>query len=252
MKRRELIFAFLALFLMSLTAITGVYAVENEIKPVELMKQNVDITGDGEKDEVKLTGVPYKKNENEFKEFIIIAKLSNGKTYTDSLESGKNPHLKLIDLNHDGIKDVLVDIPTGQSGGIGNHYLYSAKDFIFSKVPIPDLNLQGQFTNGYKAKISIPVTKESFVFDLMIRKEQYDSLGMYYNGKLNEPTELTILPYDQLVPTATKGDKIGLKGVQTIIGTSKTDTIAFVESTWYYANGHWNLVKTKVREANYE
>jgi hypothetical protein len=247
--KKELLFAFLAIFLMSLTAITGVYAVETDSKLVSLIKKHEDITGDGIKDDILLQGAPYQKNEYVYKELLLKIKLSNGKTYEEKLTYGLDPEMNFIDINHDGIKDVFLSIPTGQSGGVAHHYLYSAKDFSFSKLPIPDLNLQGQFTNGYKAKISIPATKETFVFDLMIRKEMYESLGMYQNGKLNEPTELMILPYGNLKPSTTKGSDYGLKGIQKITGTSKTDTIAFVESSWYYNDGTWELVKADVREA---
>jgi hypothetical protein len=246
--KRELLFAFVALFLMSLTAITGVYAIENDSKMVPIVNQQEDINGDGLKDDIVLQGLPYQKNDIAYKEFSLRIKLTNGKTYTETLSFGLEPQLNLIDINHDGQKDVFISIPTGQSGGMSEHYLYSAKDNQISNIPIPELQVQGQFKNGYKALVSIPATKESFVFDLMVRKEMYESLGMYQNGKLNEPTELMILPYGKLKPLSTKGLDYGLKGIQTITGTSKTDKIAYVETSWYYRNGDWKLINTLVRE----
>lgn len=249
--RKELLLACIALFLMSMTAITGVYAVEMDSRRVTLEKIQADITGDGEKDEIFLQGIPYNNNEIVYKDLFFRAKLSNGKIYEDKLSYGIDPKINLVDLNHDGIKDVFLKVPTGQSGGIGNYYLFTAKDFILLNVPIPELELQGQFKNGYKAKIDIPASKQSYVFDLMTRKDQYDSLGMYQNGKLNEPVELTILPYGNLTPLTTNGSKYGLRGIQKISGTSKTDTIAFVESTWYFTkDGVWKLVRTKVKEVS--
>jgi hypothetical protein len=246
--KKELLFAFMALFLMSLTAITGVYAIENEPKMVPLVNQQEDINGDGQKDVISLQGLPYPKNDIVYKEFSLAIKLSNGKVYKEKLTYGLGPQMNLIDINHDGNKDVFISIPTGQSGGMSKHYLYSAKDNKFSNIPIPELEVQGQFKNGYKAFVSIPSTKESYVFDLMIRKEMYESLGMYQNGKLNEPTELMILPYGKLKPISTKGLDYGLKGVQMVSGTSKTDKIAYVETTWYYRDGDWKLINTLVKE----
>jgi hypothetical protein len=246
--KKELLFAFMALFLMSLTAITGVYANENDPKMVQLVHQQEDINGDGQKDVISLQGLPYQKNDIVYKGFSLTIKLSNGKTYKEKLTYGLDPQLNLIDINHDGNKDVFISIPTGQSGGMSKHYLYTSKENQFSNIPIPELEVQGQFKNGYKAMISIPATKESFVFDLMIRKEMYESLGMYHNGKLNEPTELMILPYGKLKPLSTKGLDFGLKGVQMISGTSKTDKIAYVETSWYYRDGDWKLINTEVKE----
>jgi hypothetical protein len=247
--KKELLFAFMALFLMSLTAITGVYAVENDPEMVALVnQQQEDINGDGQNDEILLLGLPYQKNDIVYKEFSLTIQLSNGKTYKEMLPYGLDPKLDLMDINHDGIKDVFISIPTGQSGGMSNHYLYSAKENQISSIPIPELEILGQFKNGYKALISIPATKKSFVFDLMVRKEMYESLGMYQNGRLNEPTELMVLPYKKLKPLATKGLDYGLKGVQMITGTSKTDKIAYVETSWYYRNGDWKLINTEVKE----
>jgi hypothetical protein len=246
--KKELLFAFVALFLMSLTAITGVYASENDSKMVPIVNQQEDINGDGQKDEISLQGLPYQKNDIAYKEFSLTIKLTNGKTYKETLPFGLDPKLNLIDINHDGHKDVFISIPTEQSGDMSEHYLYSAKENKISNIPIPELELQGQFKNGYKAMISIPATKKSFVFDLMVRKEMYESLGMYQNGKLNEPTELMILPYGKLKPLPTKGLDYGLKGVQMITGTSKTDKIAYVKTSWYYRNGDWKLINTEVKE----
>jgi hypothetical protein len=250
--KKELLFAFVALFLMSLTAITGVYAIENDSKMVPLINQQEDINGDGQKDEISLQGIPYQKNDHDYKEFSLTIKLTNGKTYNETLPYGLDPHVNFIDINHDGHKDVFITIPTGQSGGMSEHYLYSAKNNKISNIPIPELEVQGQFKNGYKAMISIPATKESYVFDLMVRKERYESLGMYQNSKLNEPTELLIFPYGNLKPLSTKGLAYGLKGVQMIAGTSKTDKIAYLETSWYYRNGDWKLINTLVKEVRNE
>lgn len=246
--KRELLLAFMALFLMSLTAITGVYAVEADLKPIELIKKQVDITGEGKKDFIQLQGIPFSEDEKGFQEIILTVKLSDGKTYEDKLGYGLNPKLMLVDLNHDGNQDIFLDIPTDQSEGISNHYLYSANNYDFSVIPIPDLQLQGQFSDGYKANVSIPHTKQMYEFDLKPRKKQYDALGIYQNGKLNEPTELTILPYEELKPLITEGENYGLKGIQKIGGTSNSDEIAFIESTWYYLDDDWKLVHTNIKK----
>jgi hypothetical protein len=248
--KRELMLAFMALFLMSLTAITGVYAVEADQKPIELIRKQADITGEGKKDVIQLLGIPFPEEEKGFQEFILTVKLSDGNIYEDKIEYGINPKLMLVDLNHDGVNDIFLDIPIDQNEDISNHYLYSANHYQFSIIPIPDLQLQGQFSDDYKATVSIPDIKQTFEIDLKQRKEQYDVLGIYQNGKLNEPTELTILPYEDLKPLITKEEKYGLKGVLKIGGTSDSDGIAFIESTWYYLEDEWKLVHTYIKKVD--
>jgi hypothetical protein len=57
-------------------------------------------------------------------------------------------------------------------------------------------------------------------------------------------------PFSTLKPVIvkTEDESYGLKGVQQISGAYHADGIAFVESTWYYENGKWNLMNTKVIE----
>ncbi|WP_442600254.1 hypothetical protein [Neobacillus sp. D3-1R] len=251
--KKELLFAFMAFFLMSLTAITGVYATNNdETKKTTLLNKQVDITGDGKKEEIIIYGIPNNKDEKVYKKIHLTIKTANGKNLEKKYEYGLDPKLKLIDFNHDGVKDVFLTIQRSESGegngGVKDYYLYSFKDMIFVELPLPEtMEIEGQFTNGYKAKISIPDTNKKVVFDLMFKKDQYDNLGMYQNGKLNEPTELIILPYGKLTPFITKDNHFGLSEMQQISGVSDSDTIAFVDSKWFYKNGKWMLYETKIR-----
>lgn len=247
--KKELLFAFIAFFLMSLTAITGVYAVEGDSKKITILNNQVDISGDGKNEEIIIQGIPYQKSEKLYKKILFTIKFSNGKTHEKMFEQGLSPKVKLVDFNHDGVKDVFLTAPRSESGGVKDYYLYTVKNFILTEIPLPDLiAVEGQFTNGYKAKISIPATNKTILFDLMFKKEKYDSLGMYQNGKLNEPTELIILPYGNLKPYLMKDNKFGLSRSQRISGASASDIIAFVDTKWLYNEGNWMLLETNIRE----
>jgi hypothetical protein len=250
--RKELLFAFMAIFLMSLTAITGVYAIENDMKIVTLIEMQEDITGDGMKDNIILTGLPFSKDDIGYKKLYITFKLSNGKTYKEKLTYGLRPHLDVVDINHDRVKDVIVQVPTDEVDGLGKQYIFSIQKNQVTKIPVPNLKIQGEFLNDYKAKVSIVSLKETFMFDLSVKKEMYESLGMYQNGKLNEPTELVILPFSHLYPLETKDAKFGIKGIQLVSGTSETDTIAYVETSWFYRDGDWKLINTNIEAAKNE
>ncbi|MCM3705113.1 MULTISPECIES: hypothetical protein [Cytobacillus] len=248
--KKELLFAFAAFFFMSLSAITGVYAGEQDQKTDTLSKDKVDVTGDQKADTVYLKGVYYEEGAAFLKEISLRVKASDGKTYKAELEGGYEPHIQFEDLNHDSINDMYISIPTGGSGGLSNFYLYTLKDFKLIDLSVPDpLVINSQFENGYKATISIQNTKQSYTFDLRDRSEEYERLGLYVNGKLSEPTELMVNPYSTLKIIPIEGKK-GLLGVQRISGAFNADTIAFVESFWLYEDGKWILKDTKVMKMN--
>ncbi|KAF0817462.1 hypothetical protein KIS4809_3726 [Bacillus sp. ZZV12-4809] len=248
--KKELLFAFAAFFFMSLSAITGVYAGEQDQKTVTLSKDKVDVTGDQKADTVYLKGVYYEEGASFLKEISLKVKASDGKTYKAELEGGYEPQIQFEDLNHDSINDMYISIPTGGSGGLSNFYLFTLKEFKLIDLSVPDpLVINSQFENGYKATISIQDTKQSYTFDLRDRGEEYERLGLYVNGKLSEPTELMVNPYSTLKIIPIEGKK-GLMGVQRISGAYNADTIAFAESFWLYEDGKWVLKDTKVMNMN--
>jgi hypothetical protein len=253
--KKEFGLALLALFFLSLNAITGAYAVENENKEKDtkkidtIIKQEVDVSGDGKPDTIEIKGIRYEEGSAYLKEIYLEITATNGQTYKAQLDSGFDPKLEFVDLNHDGLADMFISIPTGGSGGISNYFLYTLKDFQLKDIGIPDsLMITSEFQDDYKATMTIDNTGKSFIFDLTSRKKDYERLGLYQKGKLNEPRELMVDPYSTLKPIIVKNESYGLKGVQQVSGAYHADGIAFVESTWYYENEKWNLIDTRVIE----
>lgn len=248
--KKELLFAFAAFFFMSLSAITGVYAGEEEEKIITISKEKVDVSGDMKEDTVYIKGIYYEEGAAFLKEVFLEIAASDGKTYKAELAGGYKPQIQFEDLNRDAIEDMYISIPTGGSGGLSNFYLFSLKDFKLSDLTVPTpLIINSQFENGYKASVSIQDTSQSYSFDLRDRGKEYERLGLYVNGKLSEPTELMVNPYSTLKITPVEGEK-GLLGVQRISGGYHADTIAFVESFWLYEKGKWVLKNTKVMKMN--
>ncbi|WP_428908452.1 hypothetical protein [Niallia sp. Krafla_26] len=258
--RKEFGLILLALFFLSLNAITGAYAVEKKDHENKKQMQNhfeqminekADISGDGKVDEITIIGIPYEDGSSYLKELYLEIKGSNGQKYKIELDGGYDPILKLVDLNQDGLDDLLISVPTGGSGGISNYFLFTFKDFQLTEIAVPEpLMITSQFLNDYKATMTIDNTGETYTFDLNNRKKDYNRLGLYTNGILNEPRELMVDPYSTLksISVKEKGNRFGLKGIQQVSGAYHADGIAFVESTWFYENGKWNLVKTKVMD----
>ena len=247
--KKELGLALMAFLFLSLNAITGVYALEDKGEMLTLLNEERDISGDGKKDSISIVGIPYEEGITYLKEIDLHVAVADGEKYKIDLKSGFDPTIDFVDLDHNGVDDLFISIPTGGSGGLSNYFLYTLANDQLTEIGIPDsLTITSQFQDGYKATMTIENTGESYSFDLKNRKKDYIRLGLYHKGKLNEPTELMVDPYSLLKPIKLKNEKFGLKGIQQISGAYHADGIAFVESKWYYENGKWNIVSTKVLE----
>lgn len=246
--KKEMLLVIISFFLISLTTITGVYAIDESTKTVTLSKQEADLTGDGQNETIRLKGVPYQEKEDYLKSIFIEITAANGRIYRFPLESGTKASLKLVDLNHDGLKDLFANVLTGEDGGNVSSYLYSFKNFARKNLTVPEpLEMDAKFKNDYKAEIKLTNTGKSYLFDLKNRKKYYKKLGFYYRGKLNEPTELRVNTYNQVEPIQLDNQRIGLKGQQKITGIANADTIAYVNSFWYFDHGNWKLYKAEVK-----
>lgn len=248
--KKELLFAFAAFFFMSLSAITGVYAVEeaNKLETV-IVKEQVDVTGDGKLDTVYVKGEPFEEGAIFLRSITLDIFSATGKNQKIKLEGGYEPRIDFTDLNNDGVNDIFLSVNTGGSGGVSNHYLYTLKDNQLINLTVPEpLVIQSSFLNGYKANMTIENTNESYQFDLRNRSKDYERLGLYHNGKLNEAAELMVLPFGTLKPVKVTGNRIGLKGSQRVSGAYNADSIAYVESSYVLENGKWKLLDTNVME----
>ncbi|WP_019156755.1 hypothetical protein [Robertmurraya massiliosenegalensis] len=251
--KKEILVVIFALFFMSITAITGAYAIDESEKMKVILEEHEDLTGDGKEENIIVKGEPIDEENSLFKKMTIEVVDNQGGNHQIELEEGVSPHLTFQDLNQDGVKDMLVSVSNSGSGEVTNHYLYALKDDSVTDLTVPDpLVIQSQFLDGYKAKINIDNNHKSHKFNLKNRAEDYENSGLYYNGILNEPMELMVHSYNKLEPVKLNGSKLGLKGRQTISGVHQGDVIGDVESTWEYKNGEWILVSTKVIEASYE
>ena len=134
---------------------------------------------------LKLKGIRYEEGSAYLKEIYLEITATNGQTYKAELDSGFDPTLEFVDLNHDGLADMFISIPTGGSGGISNYFLYTLKDFQLKDIGIPDpLMITSEFQDGYKAMMTIDNTGKSFTFDLTSRKKDYDRLGLISKRKI--------------------------------------------------------------------
>jgi hypothetical protein len=246
--RKRLFIAAIASLLLPVIAITGVKASTAKEKTVIISENRSDITGDGVNENISLVGLPYEDDAKFLKEIYVDVWTSNGEHFTIPLESGAKASLQLVDFDQDGVKDIFANVVSGGTDGDILSYLYTMKDFIHKELTVPDpLEMDSSFEKNYKARITITETGKTYLFDLKDRKRVYKKLGLYNNGKLNEPTELTVNTFHSLRPANIGSGEIGLKGIQKVTGIGNTDTIATVESSWKYEEGEWTLVIAEVK-----
>jgi hypothetical protein len=249
--KKQLLLVFVVLLVLFLNKKIDAKAIVSNGKVVTIAKDTVDLTGDGKKDIIVLTGV--KMNADKYKNLAIninITDSTNTRIKMD-LSTGYNPNLRLLDINQDGVKDLYTSVYTSRRGHNAHQTIYTVKNSIASKINLPaPLIIESRFFNEYKAKIKIRKTGKSYIFDLNKRKKYYESSGIFYNGKLNEPTELMVTSRFHDPKPVQVGDKIGLKGTQIISGVSDSDTIGYVESTWIYVQTEWRLSNVAVLQVN--
>jgi hypothetical protein len=247
--KKEIILAAAAFFLMSLTAITGVYAIEEKEKVVTISETEADITGDGTNEKITLKGVPYADEDSYLADIFLEVSTVNNKSYKIELEGGTKAAFELVDLNHDGIKEIYANVLKEGNEGITDHFLYSLKDYTLQNLLLPEpVEAESRFVNGYMAEIILKPTGKRFIFDLKDRKKYYSKLGLYRHGKLNEPTELTVNPFSSLQTLSLNNGEDGLVGVQRVTGIANADTIAYIKTYWLYKNGKWEFMRADVEK----
>ncbi|WP_146102848.1 hypothetical protein [Pradoshia eiseniae] len=209
---------------------------------VKLKSYMIDVTGDGQKDQLTLYGIPFNEKTKYFKEFKLVSINQKGKA-VHHVTGGFSPSLLFADINSDRALEVILEIPTGGSAHSCDYYAFNVYNQEIEELPLPKpLNLNGSFKNNYRANFIIPENNQSFVLNLIKHKPVYDKLGLYKKGKLNEPQETLIGEFHSLTAKDVNHDGINeLIGKQTISGASVSDVIAEVSSFWNYEQEKWVL-----------
>ncbi|MCM3031146.1 NopRA1 domain-containing protein [Niallia sp. MER 6] len=245
--RKELLFAFTAFFFMSLSAITGAYALENEEQEKNVLQETKDINGDGKQETIGLNGILSEEENDFYTRLTIQITDSKEQKSVQEVDGGFNPQLELIDLDGDGTDEMFLTLAENERGSKKRFAIYDYDGTKIREASIPELPVMtSSFKEDYKAELVIEGIK-TYNFDLYERKNTYEQLGLYQNGHLNESTELIISPFSQLKPSSYK-QKLTLEGKQMISGIAPVDKIAYLETVWTNKDNTWKLEKIKVKE----
>ncbi|MBU8714013.1 hypothetical protein KM924_15990 [Brevibacillus parabrevis] len=219
----------------------------------EIQIKRQDVTGDGKPDVVTLLGQRFAADSPYFEKLKVMVQdpVAKKTTFFTTAYGGYQPDMAFCDFIGNGTKQILVQAPTGGSGGTSDFYLFSNKDNKPVVLPVPQpLTISGSYQDNYKVPILIKETNQTTVLDLSDRKKIYEENGVYKNGKLVTPTDVMPNSFSVLAPVDENRDGIcELKGVQRVSGVANADTIAYVESLWKWDKTSWKLQKAEVKKA---
>ncbi|WP_226376932.1 hypothetical protein [Oceanobacillus halotolerans] len=223
-------------------------AVEETEDQVLIESYYEDITGDGQKDEIRLMGVPFSEETSYFHSIWVDISTPNDREWKISYEGGYDPSLQFIDVNHDNINDIIYQSATG---GTGELYHYNVHTLANDKVSVIELPkpayISGKFQEDFKASLTITPGKDPIIVDLKDRADDYIRLGLYNTeGELQEQKTLMVDPIAFFDPVFINKEKgYGLKSYQQISGAYHADQLGTIETLWYLEKDKWRNVKTE-------
>lgn len=213
-----------------------------------------DVTGDGFPDWVYLTGT--KEHDSPFLRDITLT-IRYG--HTNQFQhialpenAGYNPTIWLGDLTGDGIKDILITIDSGGSGGILYGYVFTAVQGrmikIFDSIQFNEQhNYTVQYENQYKVSVVSENPKKKYILDLQYKGKEY--LEEIYNpdGTLKQPIEGWVDPISGIYPIdLARTGKYYLLTMQLIAGQYHADGLGIVENLLLWDGRQFSIVRQTV------
>jgi len=200
-----------------------------------------DVNGDKVKDNVFLIGEKPSDTGSPFTENITLI-IQDGKTNAFTRiplkeNAGYNPTIFLGDFTGDKVKDILVSIDSGGSGGYAFYYMYSflnntpKKIFDFEK-----FNDKYKYDVFYKDYYQVEVIsknkEQKYIIDIKYKGKEYLSEIYYDNGKLKKPIEGWVNPLGGLYPIDFQRDGVyELYALQRIAGRYNADGLGYVQTS---------------------
>lgn len=213
-----------------------------------------DVTGDRYPDWIYLTGT--KQSDSPYITNIQMV-LKDGRTnqfqaFPLSENAGYEPTIWLGDLTGNGVKDILVAMDSGGSGGVIFAYVYSFIQGrlmkIFDSVQFNDRHtFKVQYENNYKVDVYSGDPKKKYTLDLQYKGSDY--LNEIYNadGTLKEPIEGWVDPISAIYPVdLARNGKYDLLTMQQIAGRYHADGLGFVENLLHWDGREFIIVRQTV------
>lgn len=211
-----------------------------------------DLTGDGFHEQFTLNGILLSDESKFYRDIWLDISSPFSKQWKISLESGYNPELKLIDLNHDNTFDLFYKVAKNEESTHSVYQLYTVKNGVIKQLPIPKHNhIQARLLDDFKVEITLnpnmkPIIKDISSDDMI----KYIDQNLYEeDGKLIEDKRIKITPITLLEPVLISESKgYGLKSNQHIKGLDENDILGEIETLWYYQKDNWIILKSEWKD----
>lgn len=209
-----------------------------------------DVNGDGVPENVYLTGV--KTPESPFIQRITLV-IQDGKTGMSnsvSLKSnaGYNPTLFLGDFTGNRVKEIMISIASGGSGGTMYYYIYS--DLSNTPKLIFDYEVFNQayqysviYKDFYKVEVRNITDNIKYLIDISNKGRDYLNEIYDQNGKLKAPIEGWVNPISGLYPIDFDTNGVyELLAYQRIAGRYNADSLGYVLSTLQWNRNQFTMM----------
>lgn len=213
-----------------------------------------DVTGDGVSDNVYLMGA--KAADSPFIEQITLVVQDGSSrrlTYTPLEDNaGYNPRLFLGDFIGNKVKQILISIDSGGSGGTMYHYIYSYLNNVANRIFNYRLyneaySYEVTFKDGYKVEVVSKRNNLKYIIDISGKGKEYLSEIYQASGKLKQPIEGFVNPLSGLYPVDFDGNQVyELLAYQKIAGRYNADTLGYVLNTLAWSGNQFALSNQNV------
>lgn len=210
-----------------------------------------DVTGDGIPDTVYLTGIRTEDSPFIQKITLVIRDGRTGRITSVPLKSdaGYNPSIFLGDFTGNRVKDILISIASGGSGGIMYYYIYSdignmPKLLFDYEVFNESYKYEIVYRDQYKVDVINLTNQLKYIIDISNKGKDY--LQEIYNadGTLKEPIEGFVSPLSGLYPIDYDSNGVyELLGFQRISGRFAADALGYIQTSL-----EWDKEKFRFRD----
>lgn len=204
-----------------------------------------NVTGDGVTDVVYLTAVQTPGSPFLQQITLVIQCRRTSQSFRVPLQenAGYHPTIFLGDFTGDRVKDILIVINTGGSGGAIYAYVFSFRNARFNQIfEANAFNEKGKYDvryqNHYKAEVTSKEPDKRYIVDLTTKGKDY--LNEIYNpdGTLKKPIQGWVSPLSGLYPVDFERDGVyELVAYQNIAGRYSADRLGYMENILKW-NGH--------------
>lgn len=216
-------------------------------KLVILHQQEGVLSADGDIWTIMLLGQEFPESQIYYTNLTIVAQNpKDGSTIVQALpedaNEGYEPTFTLVHVANGKQQGILVEAPTGGSGGIVNYLLYQLQDNQLMLTFSNEMNapkMDFRFLDNYQLKLYNYDLNRVMQLPITENKEQYDEAGIYDNGKVLQakPQDVVMIdPYGKVTPIDIDNDGImELQGIQSISAIYHANGVGYLISTWKWS-----------------